>query len=143
MDMVTLVADMSDLYMLVLKVPGHFHRLYDVLGPCLDGLVVTTQAQGFYFLTLFDWQPTGKFAILDMVGIGAMTEFAGNGLVASLFVEFPFEGMAGQARFVGHVPQRPVHFILNGVRPVVTILAERSRRGKFLGEESKYGSHHQ
>jgi hypothetical protein len=96
MHIMTLIADMRDLDMLALKMLRHDHRFDDIFGPGVNSSVMTSQAQHPNFLVLSNRHRCYFLAVLNVIGIGTVTEFAGNGLVK------PFQMHLGLVLVTGH-----------------------------------------
>ncbi len=61
------------------------------------------------------------FTVADMVGIGAVAEFAGDGLVAAIDMNGCFIGVAFEAGSVGTMADGPQDLLINGICPVIAV----------------------
>jgi len=137
--MVALIAVVGKLDILIRQVGGHCNGLYHFLGAGLDLGVVASQTQD-RDLTLFFHRQGGEFLVIpDMIGIGAMAEFAGYGGMATGLVNLSLIGMAGKAGGVGGVLNGKGGLFHNGVGPVAAIAAKGIRNKETLEKKSDTG----
>ena len=127
--MVALVTGMGDFHLLGFKVFRHGHGFDHRLGSGFYFGIVTAKTQGGDFGVFFYRQGADFFTVADMVGIGAVAKFAGDGFVTALKMNGRFIGVALEAGGVGTMADGPQDLLINGICPVMAV------RSKGIGNE--------
>ena len=119
-----LIANMGDLDLLALKMLRHDHRFDGLFRPRLYGSVMTSQAQHPNFLVLSNRHGCYFLAVLNMIGIRTVTEFAGNCLVKPFQVYPGLVLMTGHAGSVCPMSYFPLGLFFDRISAIVTVRAE-------------------
>ena len=122
--MVALVAGVGDFHLLGCKMFRHGNGFNNRMGPGLDFGVVTAKAQGGDFGIFFHRQGADFFTVIDMIGIGAVAEFAGDGFVSPLEMNGRFIGVAFEAGGVGTMADGPQNLFIDGIGPIMAIFSK-------------------
>ena len=122
MDHVALVTVMGQLHTLFFQMLRHGHHLNGRFGSGLDDLIMTTETKVLDLQTLFHRKLADDLAILDMVGIRAMTELTGNRLMDTGLMDKTNWPMTFKAGIIGLVANDYIPLIFNVTTPVMTIL---------------------
>ncbi len=122
--MVALVAGVGNFYLLGFKMFRHGHCFDYRLGSGLDFGVVTAKAQGGDFGIFFHRQGADFFTVIDMIGIGAVAEFAGDGFVSALEMNGRFIGVTFEAGGIGTMADGPLGLLINGIGPVMAVFSK-------------------
>lgn len=125
---VTLITGMVEPDMFFLQMFGHTNHLDGFPGTGLDYLVVTAKAELIYLKPPLHRQLTNLLPALNVVAIGPVTDFTGNGVVHPRLVDHPDWFVALEAGLVGLQFDRNIFLIFNIIPPIVAILPHGFRQ---------------
>lgn len=134
-----LITAMTQLDMALLEMFRHSHHLDRLSRSCLDYLVVAAQAKVVDFLISYHRQCGHFLTVFDMLTVGAVTDFAGNGFMNACPVYLPDRFVTGVAGVIGRKLNRNVFLILDIRPPIMPKLSHTLRDEYFPGNEA---SHH-
>jgi hypothetical protein len=143
MNMMALVAGVGEFYILFFQMVRHGNGFNHLFTPGLDLGIVAPQAQGGDFRIFFHRQGSDFFIVCHMIGIGAVAEFTGDGLMPAGFMNFRLMGMTVETGFIGPVPDGCQGCFSNGIGTVRAIHAKRIREQKLPDQETAPCQHNQ
>lgn len=137
MDHMTLIATVTELDMLLLQVLRHADHFYPFPRSGLNNFVVAAQTEINHLISPDHGQGSDLFAVFDVVAVGAMTNFTGDGFVHTVLVNGSNRLVTGKAGVIGTQTDRNGFLVLNVRTAVMSILSHAFGDKDFSGYQAE------